>query len=215
VITLVHNRVTLALHALRDGEGRALLLLHGLGEQSPAAVPAYLAAWPGPVHALDFTGHGQSTVPKGGGYTAEVLLADADCALRHLGGATVLGRGLGAYIALLVAGARPDAVHGAILFDGPGILGGGNGPGSPAVLAVDDVARQHAPPDPYALSELARDVRPPDYAASFARLAVASSSLEHPIAVAAVNRPEWLAAVVLEPGVLDITIERAIELYAG
>jgi len=60
---LVHNRVHLALHHLRPASpagGRPLLLLHGLGEASPDDVPAWAAAWPGPVHALDFTGHGAS-----------------------------------------------------------------------------------------------------------------------------------------------------------
>ena len=78
---------------------------HGLGERAPADVPRYLDAWHGPIAALDFTGHGLSTIPRGGGYTAEVLLADADAALRAVGEATVLGRGLGAYVALLLAGA--------------------------------------------------------------------------------------------------------------
>ena len=76
-VRLVHNRVSLALHHLRDGDGRPLLVLHGLGERSPATVPAWAAAWDGPVAALDFTGHGESTIPRGGGYTSEILLADA------------------------------------------------------------------------------------------------------------------------------------------
>ncbi|MEX2625259.1 MAG: alpha/beta hydrolase, partial [Ilumatobacteraceae bacterium] len=104
VTMLVHNRVQLALHRLRGGNGRPLLLLHGLGEQAPASVPAWAADWPGPVTALDFTGHGRSTVPRGGGYTAEILLADADAALAELGEVTVLGRGLGAYVGLQLAG---------------------------------------------------------------------------------------------------------------
>src|SRR5205085_3501155 len=134
--------------------GRPLLHLHGLAERSPLDVPAALDAWPGPIYALDFTGHGQSSVPTGGGYTAEVLMADADTALAHIGGATLFGRGLGAYVALLLAGARPDLVHGAILFDGPGLLGGGDEPVSPSVVAID--ASAVAPPDPFALAELAR-----------------------------------------------------------
>ncbi len=109
---LTHNRVSLALHHLREGEGRALLLLHGLGEASPAEVPSWIDGWAGPVAALDFTGHGRSTIPVGGGYTAEMLLADADTALAELGQATVLGRGLGAYIALQLAGSRPADVIG-------------------------------------------------------------------------------------------------------
>ena len=68
------------------------------------AVPDFAADWPGPVYALDFTGHGRSDVPAGGGYSAEILLADADHALAHLGTATVVGRGLGAYIALMLGG---------------------------------------------------------------------------------------------------------------
>ena len=62
---LTHNKVELALHELRAGEGRTLLLLHGLAEHSPSELPAELAPWPGPVHALDFTGHKlQSTVDR-------------------------------------------------------------------------------------------------------------------------------------------------------
>jgi pimeloyl-ACP methyl ester carboxylesterase len=57
------------------------LLLHGLGEASPRSTPDYARDWPGPVHALDFTGHGRSSLPTGGGYTAEMLMADADAAL--------------------------------------------------------------------------------------------------------------------------------------
>src|SRR5690349_15015757 len=100
---LTHNRIQLALHTLRPGNGRALLLLHGLAERAPRRVPDELAEWPGPVLALDFTGHGDSTIPHGGGYTCELLLADADTALQHLREATVVGRGLGGYVALMIA----------------------------------------------------------------------------------------------------------------
>jgi pimeloyl-ACP methyl ester carboxylesterase len=123
---LHHSKVELALHTLREGEGRALLLLHGLGERTPAAAPPELAAWLGPIYGLDFTGHGQSTIPRGGGYTCEILMGDADTALRHLKQATLVGRGLGAYVALLLAGARPAEVRGAILRDGLGLAGGGH-----------------------------------------------------------------------------------------
>jgi pimeloyl-ACP methyl ester carboxylesterase len=208
---LARGRARLALHELRGGPGRPLLLLHGLGERAPDEAPRYLDAWDGPIAALDFTGHGSSTIPHGGGYTSEALLTDADAALRALGQATVLGRGLGAYVALLLAGARPDSVCGAILFDGAGILGGGNGPGSPLVSAID--ADALAPPDPFALVELARDLRPPDYATSFARLATQASPLDQPIAVSAVNRPEWLEAVVREPGVVALPVSDALVLY--
>ena len=138
---LRHNRVDLALHELRPGDGRPLLLLHGLGERSPADVPSWLDGWTGPVAALDFTGHGESTIPTGGGYTAELLLADADAALAALGQATVFGRGLGAYIALQLAGARPTDVVGAVLDDGPGLAGGATFPTSQSFFMLPQARR--------------------------------------------------------------------------
>ncbi|MBW2244676.1 MAG: alpha/beta fold hydrolase [Deltaproteobacteria bacterium] len=207
-----HVHVDLALHTLRNGEGPPLLLLHGLGERSPGEVPAEARAWPGPIHALDFTGHGESSIPAGGGYTAEVLMGDAAAALGHLGRATLLGRGLGAYIALLLAGARPKEVLGVVLCDGLGLAGGGREPGSSSVVFPNPEGV--APPDPFALAELARDVRPPDYATAFVRQATQLSGLDQPISVACADRPEWLEAVVLEPGVVETSPEKALAAYA-
>jgi len=212
--SLRHNRARLALHELRAGQGRPLLLLHGLGERTPATPPSYTDAWPGPIHGLDFTGHGDSTKPAGGGYTAEILMADVDTALAHLGPVTLLGRGLGAYIALLVAGARADLVRGAILADGPGLVGGGIRPGSAYVLTVER-ATDDATPDLYALFELSRDVRPPDYAQEYVRQVMQWSGIDRPIAVSAVTRPEWLEAVVAEPGVVELAMEPALQMFAA
>lgn len=212
VTMLTHNRVQLALHHLREGEGRPLLLLHGLGDRSPDTVPDWASAWTGPVHALDFTGHGMSTVPAGGGYSAEILLADADAALAALGEVTVLGRGLGAYIALQLAGARATQVKGAVLCDGPGLAGGAIGPTSQSFVALPP---RPTPPDPYALFELSRDLRPPDYATLFVRLALEGSGLDEPISVAAVVKPPWLAAVADEVGVTTCTIAEALASYAA
>ncbi|MEO8267477.1 MAG: alpha/beta fold hydrolase [Ilumatobacteraceae bacterium] len=210
-ITLLrHNKVDLALHIIRDGTGTPLLLLHGLGEASPTAVPHWATGWGGPVTALDFTGHGQSTVPPGGGYTAEIVLADADVALAELGSATVVGRGLGAYVALMLAGARPQQVRGVVLCDGPGLAGGAIGPTSQSFVTL---APSTHPPDPYALFELSRDLRPPDYATLFVRMAVESSGLDEPVAVAAVVRPPWLAAVVDEIGVTTCSVSDALVMY--
>jgi pimeloyl-ACP methyl ester carboxylesterase len=208
---LTHNRIQLALHRLRGGDGRALLLLHGLGEQSPASVPDWAADWPGPVAALDFTGHGLSTVPAGGGYSAEILLADADIALAALGEVTVVGRGLGAYVALLLAGARPAQVRGAVLCDGPGLWGGPSGPTSSSFVVLPDSRES---PDPYALADLSRDLRPRDYASLFVRLALQGSGLDEPISVVAGVRPPWLEAVVDEVGVAEATLEQALTTYA-
>lgn len=214
-VTLRHNRVDLALHRLRDAvddDVHALLVLHGLGERTPAAAPAWTDGWPGPVWGLDLTGHGASSPSNGGGYTAEILMADAAIAVEHLGAVTVVGRGLGAYVALLVAGACPGAVRGAVLLDGPGLAGGGPAPGSPMVIA--EAVLPTGPPDPFALVELTRDVRPPDYALSWVHQAVEGSALDTPLAVAARVRPPWLAAVAESPGVADLTLDEALTLYS-
>ncbi len=212
---LRHNMIELVLHELRPGGNGAhpLLLVHGLGEATPAAAPAWAAAWPGGVFGLDLTGHGESDVPAGGGYTPEVLMADVDTAVAALGPSTLVGRGLGAYLCLLLAGARPGVVRGAVLADGPGLAGGTAGPPSPTVLIVLE-AEEGTAPDPWALAELTRDVRPRDYAVTFARSAVQQSGLETPIVVTARYRPPWLQAVAAEPGVVEDTIEGALTRLA-
>jgi pimeloyl-ACP methyl ester carboxylesterase len=211
---LRHGKVELALHRLREGAGRTLLLLHGLGERSPSELPAELAGWPGPVSALDFTGHGDSTRPLGGGYFDELLLADADAALAKLSQATLLGRGLGAWVALLLAGSRPQAVRGALLCDGAGIAGGGPAPRDPTLVIPAGPARAQDP-DPLALLELARQVRPPDYAARFVALAAARSGLAQPVWICASERPPWLAGIAGAPGVNVASVASALAACAA
>ena len=220
VTMLRHGKVDLALHHLRDATargGRPLLILHGLGEAAPRTIPRWADNWPGSVAALDFTGHGASTIPRGGGYTAELLLGDADAALNSLTegdltrSITVVGRGLGAYIALQIAGARAAQVHGAILVDGPGLAGGPTGPTSQSFFSLPT---NSTAPDPYALVELGHDLRPPDYATLFVRLAHDGSDLDEPITVASVFRPEWLDAVTREHGVSQATLPEALASYA-
>lgn len=212
MITVRHNHIDLALHQLREGTGRPLLLLHGLGERSPDSVPTGIGPWTGPIFALDFTGHGASTSPRGGGYTAEILMADVDAALAHLGRSTVLGRGLGAYVALLIAGGRPELVHGAVLADGGGMAGGSTEPTS---LTVVTALHSDTTPDPYALLELGRDLRPRDYSSEFAAMAVAGSLANPAITVAAQFRPSWLEAVVETRGVATAdTTTAALATYA-
>lgn len=210
-VTLQHNRIELALWELRSGTGRPLLLLHGLGEDATKVQRSELDAWEGPVHALDFTGHGASSVAAGGGYFCEVLMADADIALQHLGSATVVGRGLGGYIALLIAGARPEQVRGSVILDGPGLHGGGPAPTS---LDLNRPAQTGETPDPVALTELTRDIRPPDYARTFAWQASALSGMDSAIAVGAVNRPPWLAEVASQPGVVECDLAAALALFS-
>ena len=210
-----HNRIDLALHHLQVAQtgatSCALLILHGLGECIPAETPIGLRAWNGDVWGLDFTGHGHSSIPRGGGYTAELLMGDVDAALAHLGTATVVGRGLGAYVALLIAGARPKLVNGAILCDGPGIVGGGIGPGSPRITLAPP---SHGSPDFYALAELSVDVRPPDYALTYLHQAVQFSELTSPVTIVGSVRPPWLAAIEHEPGVRLADLAEALDRYA-
>lgn len=211
--TLTHARITLALHELRSGSGRPLLHLHGLGLRSPETVPDDIASWPGPVFALDFTGHGASTSPTGGGYTPEVLMGDVDAAINELGEVTLLGRGLGGYVALITTAARSDAVNGTIICDGPGLSGGGPAPGTPFISRVDRDAPSH--PDPFALAELSKDIRPPYYAIDFVNLVLLNSQRPDPIAVCAKARPDWLKAVVDELGSAEMALSDALARYSS
>ncbi len=214
-VLLQHNKVQLALHELRTGEGRPLLHLHGLAERTPDVVPAHLAGWPGPVWGLDLSGHGASSVAIGGGYFCEALMGDVDIAIAHLGPVTLFGRGLGAYVGLLAAGGRAEEVRGAILGDGPGLAGGGPSPSSPAAPTEVGQPPPGGTPDPWALYELTRDVRPPDYAATFARQASTRSGLDTAVAVVGVNRPPWLDGVIAEPGVVECSLDEALRLFAA
>ena len=97
-----------------------------------------------------------------------------------------------------------------MLCDGVGLTGGATGPTSGSFVHLPP---RSAPPDPYALFELSRDLRPPDYATHFVRLALESSGLDEPIAVAAIMRPKWLAAVVEEVGVVTCSLADALATY--
>ena len=100
----------------------------GWPSDRPPRCPPTSASWPGPVWALDLSGHGDSDVAIGGGYFCEALMGDVDLAIAHLGAVTIHGRGLGAYVGLLASGGRAEQVRGAILADGPGLAGGGATP---------------------------------------------------------------------------------------
>jgi pimeloyl-ACP methyl ester carboxylesterase len=214
--TLRHVRVQLALHCLRDTPGPKLLLLHGLAEATPETVPTSVADWPGSIWGLDFTGHGESQRPRGGGYTCELLMGDVDCALRVLGPSTILGRGLGGYIGLLIAGARPQVVRGLIIADGVGIAGGGTEPTTPVIdrpLTAPTDANVSGP-DPFALIELASDLRPPDYAITFVNATLEDSVFDSPISIVTRSRAPWLVAVAGCFGVRTTTVSEALQDYA-
>lgn len=123
MIHLHHASVTLALHPLSRGDGLPLLLLPALGA-SAAQWRALPVEWDGPVYALDYCGHGESQWLKGGGYTPELFVADADTALARIGSAAVAGIGLGAYVGLLLSGVRGEEVPATLLLPGVGLVGG-------------------------------------------------------------------------------------------
>jgi pimeloyl-ACP methyl ester carboxylesterase len=167
-----HGRVGLELHRLADGGDPALLLLHELyGSGRDWDVQA--TGWPGRVYALDFSGHGRSDRLRGGAYLPEMLVGDADAALARIGGAAVAGRGVGAYVALLLAAARRDDVPAALLLPGRGLSGGAARPSFEAEV----FGRYLSPPGEAPLGVDQRvhvldiDVRPADYAERFARAA--------------------------------------------
>jgi pimeloyl-ACP methyl ester carboxylesterase len=214
-VHLTHGRVKLALHELRGGDGPTLLLLHGVAEHSPSSIPSWATSWTAAVHALDFTGHGASTRPRGGGYTAELMMADVDAAVARLGPVTIVGRGLGGYIALLIAGSRGELIRGIVIADGPGLDGGPTGFTSTAVVTIDDGRELAAhEPDPFAVAELSRDVRPPDYAATFARRTLEASLVDPAIIVSARSNPHWLDAVAREPGVQRMSLPDAVAHFS-
>jgi pimeloyl-ACP methyl ester carboxylesterase len=212
VIRLRHGRVSLALHQLRDGAGPALLCLHALGGAGSDFAEA-ATAWRGRVFAVDFAGHGGSDALRGGGYFPELLAGDADAALARIGPAYLAGAGIGAYVALLLAGGRPDAVHGALLLPGAGLEGAGALPD----FEGEGEARWGAlgPPlagcDP-AVRRLEHDVRPPDYARAFARAARRLVLAED-----GAPRPPWWQAAGESPAAVRAPTDpaRALALLAG
>ncbi len=207
MVELRHGRVSLWMETSRVGGGPALLLLHELGGDGASAVAAHgsaLEAWPGAIHTLDLSGHGRSGRLRGGGYTVELLASDADAAIEALDAPVWLsGTGLGAYVALLLAGARPDVVIGAMLWPGAGLAGGGAEPDFSRLeppAPIEESGRgsglQVEPAtDPHALRQLEGDLRPADYAETFAAAA------RHLLLVeTATPRPPWWEIARAAPG---------------
>lgn len=178
------GRHEVALHTIHDAPGTPLLLLHALGGSSAdwgadggADGGAGESAWPGPVYALDFAGHGESSWLVGGGYSPEFFAADADKVVAETGPCHVAGAGIGAYVALLLAGARPNDVAAALLLPGKGVAGV-TSPDIHEVLrrSKDALAAFEAPREEQAgtdpmVSMVETDARPIEYARAFARRA--------------------------------------------
>jgi pimeloyl-ACP methyl ester carboxylesterase len=217
VRTVRHAAVSLALHEVHAGTGEPLLLLHALGSSS-AEWDDVAGAWRGPVFALDFAGHGGSGWRPGAAYVPELFAADADAALSALGACRIAGAGIGAYVALLVAGARPDVVRAALLLPGAGLDGGGPLPDAAQVpayrAAFDAMAEAAGAPGAAAASgydPMVRccewDIRPPDYAR-----AVAAGARQLILGEDGAPRPPWWKAVAETPGVARVSADRRAAL---
>jgi pimeloyl-ACP methyl ester carboxylesterase len=192
-VKLASGRCEVVLHELESGRaGPTLLALHALGG-SARDFAALARGWPGRVLALDLAGHGHSDWPRGGSYTPELHAADADAALFEVGEACLVGAGLGAYVALLLAGTRPARVAGALLLPGRGLDGGGPEPRRDRPLAernapVLDMLDAASAPERAAFDPMLRacenDPRPPEYAKAYAdaarRLLLADGSARPP-----------------------------------
>jgi pimeloyl-ACP methyl ester carboxylesterase len=201
---IAHGDVPLVLHARRAGAGVPLLLLHALGGSS-ADWDVELDVWPGPVFALDFAGHGESAWRPGAAYTPELFAADADAALAAIGRAAVAGAGLGAYVALLLAGTRPALVPAALLLPGRGLDGGGPHPAGRRFAGAGTEATSHDP----MVTSCEIDVRPPDYARAFGDAARGLFLAED-----GGTRPPWWMVLRDVPNVRRIDGDRAAALVA-
>jgi len=167
---LQNGRVRLALHDRKPGAGTPLLLLHSLYGSS-AEWSAEVEDWPGAVFALDFSGHGASAWIRGGSYHIEHFLSDADRALREVGPAALAGAGVGAWYALLLAGARAEQVPGCLLLPGRGLAGAGPEPDpfdvQRRIPNEEEVAAFVGDCDPFCRG-MEGDPRPPGFIEPFA-----------------------------------------------
>jgi pimeloyl-ACP methyl ester carboxylesterase len=204
-IELRHARVHLALHRLQEGSGTPLLLLHAL-RGSAADWQHRRTGWPGAVYALDLSGHGRSGHVRGGGYTPELWVGDADIALAYLKSEMVVaGAGTSAYVALLLAGARPAAVRCSVLLPGDGLDGGGAEPDlsslpEPLRGSYETGALRETPLLDPAVNYAELEVRPVWYAKPFAEVARRVVLVED-----GRPRPPWWTALRCVPNVFTHT----------
>ena len=70
-------------------------------------------------------------------------------------------------------------------------------------------------PDPWALAELASDIRPASYAADHIRQIQALSGMDVAVAVACLGRPEWLTAILDSPVVVESDVTAALLTFSS
>jgi pimeloyl-ACP methyl ester carboxylesterase len=110
--------------ALWNGEGRAIICVHGLtancrcwDTMAASLAPRYKLI------ALDLRGRGLSEKPPGG-YGVEQHCRDIEAVIENLGieRPVIVGHSLGALIALALTARRPEKTAGLVLVDGAGSL---------------------------------------------------------------------------------------------
>ncbi len=133
-------------------DGRPLFLLHGLMDQgaSWAEIAEGLAGRGFHVIAPDARGHGRSGhVGPGGAYHFLDYVRDLDGLVRLVGGPVdLLGHSMGATVAALFAGARPEQVARLVLIEG---LGPPHEPDDMALGRLRKHLDQHGSPRPHAV----------------------------------------------------------------
>jgi pimeloyl-ACP methyl ester carboxylesterase len=209
-----HGRIWLELHEIARREGPSLLLLHQLYGSS-ADWRDVSATWPGSLYALDLSGHGESEWLIGGAYYPELITADADLALTAIEPTAIVGAGIGAYAALLLAGARSTLVSAALLLPGSGLAGAGDTPHFEDAkerfdrLTLDSAPRNGCDP---MVQVLDQDVRPVHYVKPFAEAA-------HKILLQDDGgpRPPWWEAIRATPNVESVRgdLEQLLERLAA
>ena len=107
---------------VREGQGRAIILIHGMGS-SRLAFWSLLQAFPlpNPVYALDLPGFGGSTLPhRRQGLNDYVQAVFAFAAALHLIQPTLVGHSFGGMVAAETAISRPDQIFGVFLVSSAG-----------------------------------------------------------------------------------------------
>jgi pimeloyl-ACP methyl ester carboxylesterase len=121
------NRGDVALsYLVSEGNGRTVVLLHGLAGSSTELIPTARAMPECRVLLLDQRGHGRST-RRPNDTSRAAFVEDVVALIEHESSqpVTLIGQSMGAHTAMLVAAARPDLVDGLVLLEG------GEGSGDP------------------------------------------------------------------------------------
>ncbi len=118
-----HNPAPLKLHFTTVGSGPAVLLVHGMADDSSVWDATVAAAGPNlACTTVDLPGHGRSPTPsEEAAYRREAVLDALDGVLAQIGPAVMVGHSLGGYLALVHHLTRPGVLRGLVLVStGPG-----------------------------------------------------------------------------------------------